>query len=155
MVPPRIGLRFFRQCAAAALVVCCALVCLEPMGCGGGNDYECTGSSPCWERSSDFCVQQDGCSVGPRCIKTACLALATQAECNAEPGLTCYWTDADGGCKPAADACGNRSYDNCLLGSGCGWGEGCTGTERPCFENKTAQECGTHFGCAWRLVPNL
>ena len=127
------------------------LLCSQPIGCG--DDYACTGVFPCWERFPKDCLERDGCHIGPACVHAACAGLVGEIECTALPG--CYWSEADGGCQSSPATCGNRTEANCLEGTGCGWGQACTGQARPCSENQTAEECGLHMGCSWRRVPNL
>jgi hypothetical protein len=90
------------------------LAAIEANGYAGARMVGSDGQLPGSDRSGGAAVDPP-IELRPSCHPEG------QTECNAEPGLSCYWTDADGGCKPAAAACGARSYDNCLLGSGCGW----------------------------------
>lgn len=117
----------------------------------GSGVPSCSGlPTPCFGRSSAFCLLSLGCShQSSNCsgFSDSCFTQSSSIACSGVQG--CYWSSSSSTCSGSAWSCdlmlGSAS---CVSQRGCSWrAESCSGLARPCSE-LAAAACALQPGCS-------
>jgi hypothetical protein len=140
----------------AWLVVGLALL-LASQGCGNGHK-QCAamivGGCSDMPVSANACLQADGCSVGPTCIRVSCTSIEMESACKALS--TCYWLPEPGSCvsDTTSDPCVGLTEQPCGAEKNCAWQVTCNGQIKNCVGlNET--ECAAIPHCYMETAPDF